>query len=254
MAAVTLLPDRLPGFQFAVFTDVVDAGPIGPPEAYTEVPHWVRTVGPPAAEWVLKLSSRGPGRSVAAEVFCWLVGRAIGVPLPDGALYAGREGAGWLSRRIPDARNWSPEDRDLVANVAGMGSMLALDAVIANGDRHVQNVLVVEADAGERTLIAIDHGRAAIVHEARIMALVNGPPAVHPDRPDLTFRSLRPAALSAAAALQALPEEIVDGWLREAFHAEGALVPGALADLVLERFNVASATVERYLDALGVDR
>jgi hypothetical protein len=244
----------LPGLSFVVHQTVVGRRPVGSPGEYTEQPEWAQTSGPPSESWVLKLARRGLGRSIPAEAFTWLVGREIGVPLPDAALYAGEDGRGFLSRRIPDARNWAPEDRDAVSNPREIGAMLALDAVLANGDRHQQNVLVVGMAKGDRRLIAIDHGRSDIVHEARLMALGEAPPRPHPDRPDLDYRALRPAALAAAGALSALSEDTVTAWLSEAFLAQGEAVPAILPDLVLGRFNVAVRTVETYLDALGVDR
>lgn len=244
----------LPGLSFVVHKTVIDRRSVGTPEEYTEQPEWARTLGPPREDWVLKLAHRGPGLSVAAEAFAWLVGHQIGMALPDGALYAGDAGVGWLSRRIPDARNWAPEDRDAVSNTEQIGAMLALDAVLANDDRHQQNVLVVAGTPTGRSLIAIDHGRLNIVHEARLIALGDAPPKPHDDRPALDYRALRPAALAAGDRMSALPDDTVIAWLSEAFQAQREQVPSGLPDLVLRRFNVACKTVETYLNRLGVDR
>lgn len=244
---------QLPGFAFESYPGCTVGNPVGADGEYSEDPHWAHTERD-GRQWVVKLGRDGPGHGVAAEAFCWLAGQEIGVRLPNAAILEGRS-RGWLSGRIPLARNWAADDRDHVVNVGEVGAMLALDAVVANGDRHHRNVLVVHVpDDLHLQIWAIDHARADIVHVPRLVRLADGPPAAHPERPDLTVPRVRDATLAAAEKIEAVPEDAVQRWLQEAFLADGSPLPAALVELVVGRFNLAIRLAELYLSALGVSR
>lgn len=244
----------LPGFRFETYPGFIDHGLIGEIGEYTEQPHWAHTERD-GKKWVAKLGRDSAGRGIAAEAFSWLLGSEIGLRVPGAAIAVEGLKRAWLSERIEGARNWDPTDRDNIDNVDEVGAMLALDAVVANGDRHHQNVLVVhDPDALHLTVWAIDHGRADIVHLPRLILLGEGPPPVHDDRPDLTPARFRAGAMAAAEQMEALPEATIQAWLTEAFKCDGDALPVELPELVANRFKLATKIADRYLSALGVAR
>lgn len=101
---------------------------------------------------------------LVSEAVSCLLGRAIGLKVPLGKIWHDAEDGldYWLSPQLPLAQHWDPLDWPLVSNRDDFATMLVLDALVGNADRHSQNVLLVPTE--ERTFVGwfIDHSNSAI--------------------------------------------------------------------------------------------
>lgn len=99
--------------------------------------------------WLLKSNMRGP--EFLAESLGWLLAHRLNVPTPDGAatIYAGKPA--WLSALIRQVDYWDASKMSAIHNISEIGSMLALDALVYNEDRHHRNILL-EPDPDEYTV------------------------------------------------------------------------------------------------------
>lgn len=96
--------------------------------------------------WVLKpLRARG----ILAESVGGLLGRLMGVEVPEFAIFDEDDQRGWLSAFVLDPHHWDRPRVRALANPDGIGRMLALDAIIHNEDRNTENFIFEMQDEGE---------------------------------------------------------------------------------------------------------
>jgi hypothetical protein len=101
----------------------------------------------PGRLWVRKdVGSAGmPAQGLLGELLGWFLGRHIGVPIPDAALWSGRRGGlAWMSAYLDSAIEWDPAIVDRY-EASDLGAILALDVALMNRDRNAGNLLI-EAD------------------------------------------------------------------------------------------------------------
>ena len=103
-------------------------------------------------EWLYKHVS--PGEAFAEFVGYALAG-LIDLPVPQGGS-VDVEGV-WLSERIPGVSMWDPAAVAQLLNPTDLGRMLVLDAYLAVGDRHANNVLLQYISDNEARLWVIDY-------------------------------------------------------------------------------------------------
>ncbi len=93
--------------------------------------------------WVRKMYVNTGYQPVIAEALGWLIGREIGICVPDAAVHGSGDDLSWLSSYIPHAQHWDGSKAHFIVNINELGAALTLDAVLHNHDRHRQNILLV---------------------------------------------------------------------------------------------------------------
>lgn|GEM_PF-3867943 len=96
---------------------------------------------------------------VRAESIGWFLSKALAIRVPEAALVTGKS-VGWASEVLKDCSAWQPDDATQ-CDPDDLANVFVLDAVVGNGDRHGENVLVY--DPGEGALLqvwSIDLGNA----------------------------------------------------------------------------------------------
>ncbi len=239
---------RLPGFELVTYTGYVESP--RPPLDTSASPRWVQTFD--GRQWLLKREEDSAPEELIGEALGLFFGRELGARIPEAALF--RDGArrGWLSHSVSPADVWSPETRDLVANPAEVAAMIVLDAVLANQDRHAENVLVTPAVRGPgRVVWAIDHGAVIATDATRLLALGSTPPVPHANTPRFAFAALAARVEATAARLEQMPETSILGLIDQAWAVGGRKVGPDHAARIRERCKVATVIADGYLHALG---
>jgi hypothetical protein len=113
-------------------------------------------------QWVRKVHIGW--QELLAEMLGCLMGRALGVHQPPGALFLGDNNErGWLSGFIPHTVHWAAGQAHFVQNLDQFGAMLTLDALIHNHDRHAKNILLTSTGEEPDMLAwSIDTGAALV--------------------------------------------------------------------------------------------
>jgi len=121
-------------------------------------------------KWVRKRETDMGSEEFLGELLGWLLGNAIGAPLPGGAIHLGPDGVySWLSESINGVVHWDPSLANSILNPEGLGALLALDAIILNPDRHAGNILLqFQADGDSCKVWGIDQGMAHIAYPNEI--------------------------------------------------------------------------------------
>lgn len=116
--------------------------------------------------WIRKREPNIGYQELLAESLAWLVGTELGVPLPRSAVHTDEEGnRSWLSEQIDHVVHWNPELTNVIENPAGMGAMIALDAILLNPDRHQGNILLQPiGNRGRWHVWAIDHDQVLLAY------------------------------------------------------------------------------------------
>lgn len=175
---------------------------------------WARSLD--GRTWVWKSEGMSGYQALLAEAVSWLLGRALGVRQPEVAVAQVDAEWSWLSEVVKPSKHWSAEDRDYIINLDETGRMLALDALVGNGDRHAQNVLVeLHPDPTALRLWAIDAGNALVGQIDDYLALGLEPPDPHKHARGLPVEALRPGALAAAEVACHLDRATLRAWVAE---------------------------------------
>jgi hypothetical protein len=153
---VTLFPNRIERIseELTSFEDV-------------QVPHGAfadYVVDSSGREWVRKKEINTGFQPLLAEAFGSLFASELGVRVPIPAVQEYGNQKAWLSRRIPLVTHWDETKIPFIENLDELGRILALDALLANEDRHRGNILLQstgqEEDAFE--IWSIDMGNALV--------------------------------------------------------------------------------------------
>jgi hypothetical protein len=196
--------------------------------------------------WVLKpLQARG----ILAESVGGLLGRLLGVEVPDFAVFDEGDGRGWLSAFVHDAHHWDRSRLGALANPEGIGRMLALDAIIHNEDRNTENFIFEPQNEPESFRCWAIDMESALVGMPRALAAKGGKaPRPHALPSDfVVIEGMRGAAREASL----VAARVSDGAIREivetAMDAAGTLDREILSHALLTRCRHAQQIVEDYL-------
>lgn len=204
--------------------------------------------------WVAKREADMGCEALLAEALTWLLARAGGVPVPDGAFCDDPQERAWLSAWMPDAKHWSADSADRITNPEEAAAILALDAIVLNEARHGGNLLLVSDARGGSAAVAIDADEARIGHPADLKAA-----GLIPPNPYLLARGFpppgwRPFARAAAERFACLGEAELAPLVDEAC----AIAREPARDLVLEvltaRCRAAVSLTESALDLVEARR
>lgn len=207
--------------------------------------------------WVRKRQAAFTKHGLLAEIVGWLVGAALGVDQPTAAVAQDSEREwSWLSQWLNTTEHWGEHMAGSIANPGAVGTMLAVDALVANGDRHPGNILadVDDYDASLYRLWAIDWDAAVVgyIGEFEQLGCDCRPPVANHAR-CLPLVTLRDHALAAADRAVNLPAEQLD-WIAEDGRrvlAESELFRSRLSGALQRRCTAAPNIVSRYLELIG---
>ncbi len=198
--------------------------------------------------WLLKSSMRSP--EILAESLGWLLSRRLNVPTPDGAVTTHSGKPAWLSAYIGQIDYWDAKKMSAIHNITEIGSMLALDALLYNEDRHHKNILL-EPDPDEYRVKAwsIDLADAEIGRPEGIKRVaLDLPRAVYIARGIPLDVTRDQALVTADLAAQLNPKDLREDVVEACGLASEAKVD-VLYDALLRRFQNARTLVEKYLSA-----
>lgn len=201
--------------------------------------------------WVCKRQCDTGSGPLLAEAIATLFGRAIGAPVPEGAVYMRSNERAWLSRYVDGALHWSPSLRDRIYNLDEAGAMLTLDALLLDSSRHASNILVAPSpDETRLRLYAIDAGQAQVGASAFLSAPVDALPQIAHQAKGLPIAALRQGALSAAERATRLDTVLIREFTVESCALVHLPSPERLAAALEARCRQARSLALRYLDAL----
>lgn len=196
--------------------------------------------------WVRKCESNSGFEALLAEAVAWRVGKLMGVPTPHAAIFADGTGQlSWLSEMIPAALLWDHSKRDYIVNLQGLATMVLLDSIIYNDDRHAGNILLQPfPDESKLKVWAIDSGSARVGWIDDFLQCGSNPPDPRNHARGLPLDAIAPLCESAANRAR----KISHGALRAICTEACALVrePPSRADAL------ANALHRRVLDAPGI--
>jgi hypothetical protein len=197
--------------------------------------------------WIKKSAENIGSSEVLAEAIAWHLCKDLGVPCPDAAICEEADGGrSWLSRQIPHVMSWhSSHARDL-AEFRSLGALLTLDAIIANEDRHLDNILV--EPVGKKVRIwAIDAGNARIAVLPQIAALDLTAPDPTRLAADLPVGKAKDHALAAARAATQISEERIRFIVTDAADSSAPPEIESVIEILGGRCAAAEAIVSEYI-------
>lgn len=202
--------------------------------------------------WVAK---RLAHERIRGEVVGFLLGRELGVPVPEIAL--GPPGSGLCLSHYKEApEHWSIEVLPAVSNYEGLGRMLALDAIIGNQDRNARNILFQPLEDAHYSSAAyelwcIDHEDVLANKPASLEGLEDRAPT--PGSLPIDFPIDRSIEASASDAAQAAVR-VADGAIRaiaaDACRPSQGSGSSELADALRVRCGNAAVILVKYFHAL----
>lgn len=196
--------------------------------------------------WVLKpLQARG----ILAESVGGLLARLLGVGVPDFAMFDEDDQRGWLSAFIRNAHHWDRSRVGALANPDGIGRMLALDAIIYNEDRNVENFIFEPQDELESFRCwAIDMESALVGMPRALLGKGINAPRPHALPKDFfLLREMREAANESAIMAVEASEAAIREIVGTAMETAGALDREVLCTALLARCRHATEIVTEYL-------
>jgi hypothetical protein len=197
--------------------------------------------------WIQKAETMTDVNGVQAEAIYWLLASTLKLPVPDAAWHCEIGNFGWLSRKVDNALHWDPDVAHLVDNLADLGGVLALDALLGNGDRHDQNLLLEVVDDAHRTLWAIDAGNAAVGTADDLEALDAGVAPPH-WAARVPVDLVAPRALEIADELSRLDREVLRSCVAEAcIIARTTDQEARLTAAIARRCGLAKSIIPEYL-------
>jgi hypothetical protein len=196
--------------------------------------------------WVLKPL---PARGILAESVGGLLGRMLGVDVPELAIFDDGDRRGWLSAFVHDAHHWDRSRVGALANPEGLGRMLALDAIIYNEDRNPENFIFEPQDEPESFRCWAIDMESALVGMPRALAS-KGHAAPRPYALPLDFvlvDGMREAARAAAEVARGASDGAIHEIVGIAMDTAGTLDREVLTDGLSMRCRHAPQIVEDYL-------
>lgn len=196
--------------------------------------------------WVRKpLQARG----ILAEAIGGLLGRRLGVDVPDFASFDDGERCGWLSAFVREAHHWDRARMGALVNPEALGRMLALDAIIHNEDRNPENFIFEFQGAGRGFRCwAIDMESALVGMPRAFAAKQLKAPRPHALPFDFVLTPpIRVAASDAALVATAVPEVVLHEIVAVAMETAGTLDREPLSVALIARCRLAPQIVKDYL-------
>lgn len=166
--------------------------------------------------WVRKRVEATGWPEIVGEALGLLLGRELGVPIPEGAVCLEPEEESWLSLVRPNVSAWSPSASYTIENIEGFAAMLVLDAVLANTDRHGGNILLEDLGSASVRAWAIDQGNVEAAHPGYFRALERRLPPTMTIPEGMPLVLLREPALEAAEAAEKLSSALLRSIAEEA--------------------------------------
>lgn len=203
--------------------------------------------------WVRKREEDTGFQPLLAEAISTLLGRHIGAPVPDGAVYVGTGGQAWLSALVENAGHWSSTRRDNIVNLSEVGALITLDALVLNDDRHARNILVVpDPDEAHLRVVGIDCGNALVGLPSDFVEWPpDGPPRVGNQARGLPLDAVVEGAVAAATVAAGLDPALIREFVVEGCGIVREPAVDALTTALKARCRRAAELAVRYLEALG---
>ena len=181
-----------------------------------------------------------------AECLGWSLSRALGVPTPSCAVYLLGPRGSFLSEVITDVVHWDDTRPQAMRNPGDLGAILALDSIIANGDRNDGNLLF-KPNAEALDVYSIDLANAFIGSPTLFAELKADAPGVGTLVRGIPLALVSDGAMACALRAQALPESLIDRNVRSACRVSGYADLRVLSDTLKLRCANAPEIVSKYL-------
>lgn len=202
-------------------------------------------------EWIAKTNHADLQGQVLAEAAAHHLGSFLGVPMPAGAIATFDGDTYWLSRFAPNASPWDATKADNVENMNELGRMLVLDYLIANSDRHKNNLLLTPTAGGtDWNALVVDQGSARIGNEHYYTNLGTRAQDVEVHVRGLIWDALEPVAIAAAQRAASLDLAIVTRLVAEPCEADGRGLERMVAENLFRRCQAAPDVVPALLQSL----
>lgn len=206
--------------------------------------------------WIARRYGASSTAGFLADVVAHALANAVGAAVPEFRLGNDGEATYFLSRKLEFVRDWDDGDASLCANPSQVTTILALDALVLNDDRHVGNIMVEQRGVrGDVHVWGIDFDGSLLLDRLELEACVGAalPSTVHVGRPPESFASLASAehVSHIAEALALVPLEAVRSWLEQldaTFDLEQATA--SLSEPIWRRLQNADMIVRDYLESL----
>lgn len=247
--------------QEKLITDYIDRtkGQIiknGPVRGSTAGAVWVQTA---EGNWVAKkhspLNLDTPG--LIAEALGWILCTELGLRVPEAevrVVESNGEDSFWLSRDKKHelgAKHWATTS-GTIRNLDDLGCLLALDAVLFNGDRHEENLLLTPYDGRPSNgwvLWVIDFDNAKITRGEKFDQPHDSVPDTDMLPGDLPIGSLHEPAMECAKEMEGWSEAFLAARLREAcLLADDEQYFGAILDNLTARCGEAQSLAKSFLE------
>lgn len=240
MAGSPPIPAGIPCFDVVVSQGRVD----GPHSNDVE---WV--FAPDKSRWVLKREMLG-ANSMLAEAIGYELSRMLGIKTPAPGLLCDQYGGFlWMTACLPHVKHWSPTDHAAIGNATDVGTMLTLDVVVGNNDRHAGNILLVPS-GGAFTAYSIDFEDSWAGTPEDMIAHSGGglPTLVAAFAPMLPINDLQKAMLDAAAFCRTWSRPQLAAKIQPWCNLFGETQSSAIVDGLVSRSQLATQLVrERIL-------
>jgi hypothetical protein len=206
-------------------------------------------------KWIRKTTD---ACDVLAEAISTLLCKVVDVPVPDGAcLLAPEEGAKpfWLSQVIEGIVHWSGARAQMLVNPQALGSILAVDAVVGNYDRHNENLLLQPTpDPASLYLFGIDFARAWVGTAEHICDAGLALPPLHSLAPDIPMDLAEPGALKCAERLSNVDDAAIIRIVRSCCKFTSEARDQDIAAALYRRCQAAGELIPSYLQAIRDSR
>ncbi len=202
--------------------------------------------------WVKKTAATMGHEALLAEAVSWLLARRLSVPIPDAGVTGQGADAAWFSSYVHNVKHWGDAGNCEVRNLAALGRVLMLDAVLMNGDRHAGNIMLEPSKKGVRmTAWAIDFESATVGYPQDFADLsVDALPSLANLARGLPVALMRRGARQAAREARLLDAKIVAGYVAEACEIAQEPMVDTLAGALQDRLSRAIELTDRYLAAI----
>lgn len=197
--------------------------------------------------WVRKPANKG---ELLAECVGWGLSKLLGVPTPACGVHLAGSQSSFLSEMIEDVLHWDPARVQEMRRVEDLGAMIALDAIIANGDRNVGNILF-RPSPRELDVFSIDLANADVGSPTIFEGLGTDAPEPRQLVPDIPVPLVAAGARECALRAAGLDEDALVERVREACHIAGEPSVQLIRDSLFRRCQAAPAIVDGYLQRIA---
>ena len=180
------------------------------------------------------------------------MGGYLGVKQPHSALYwdPREDDWSWLSEVVTGV-HWSPDMCDYIINKEEVAAMIVLDALVANDDRHLRNIIAeVSGDEFGFTLWAIDNGKALVAYPEDFLSLGLNPPDPRNHARGLPVEPLTHHAMEVASKAFSIDPRELQAYVEEACEVVQETKAAQIGECLYKRCQNAEDIVQAYLDKL----